>query len=30
MITVIDIAWGTAQGVFAGLYIFWLTKVIGG
>jgi uncharacterized membrane protein len=25
-ITVIDIAWGTAQGLFAGLYVFFLTR----
>jgi uncharacterized membrane protein len=25
-ITVVDIAWGTAQGIFAGLYVFYLTR----
>jgi uncharacterized membrane protein len=25
-ITVIDIAWGTAQGFFSGLYVYYLTK----
>jgi len=25
-ITVIDIAWGTAQGFFSGIYVFYLTK----
>ncbi len=25
-ITVIDIAWGTAQGLFSGIYVFYLTK----
>ena len=25
-ITVIDIAWGTAQGLFAGFYVFFLTR----
>ncbi|MFO7666979.1 MAG: DUF2177 family protein [Desulfobacterales bacterium] len=25
-ITIIDIAWGTAQGFFAGLYVYYLTK----
>ncbi len=25
-ITIIDIAWGTAQGVFAGFYVFYLTR----
>jgi uncharacterized membrane protein len=25
-ITIIDIAWGTAQGFFSGIYVFFLTK----
>ena len=25
-ITVIDIAWGTAQGIFAGIYVYYLTR----
>jgi len=25
-ITIIDIAWGTAQGFFAGIYVYFLTK----
>lgn len=25
-ITVIDIAWGTAQGIFSGFYVFYLTR----
>ncbi|MDA3832699.1 MAG: DUF2177 family protein [Spirochaetales bacterium] len=25
-ITVVDIAWGTAQGIFAGIYVFYLTR----
>ncbi len=25
-ITIIDIAWGTAQGFFAGVYVYFLTK----
>jgi uncharacterized membrane protein len=25
-ITIIDIVWGTAQGVFAGFYVFYLTR----
>jgi uncharacterized membrane protein len=25
-ITIIDIAWGTAQGFFAGFYVFFLTR----
>jgi uncharacterized membrane protein len=25
-ITVIDIAWGTAQGFFSGIYVFYLTR----
>ncbi len=25
-ITIIDIAWGTAQGFFAGIYVFFLTR----
>jgi uncharacterized membrane protein len=25
-ITIIDIAWGTAQGIFAGFYVFYLTR----
>ncbi len=25
-ITVVDIAWGTAQGLFAGVYVFYLTR----
>ncbi len=25
-ITIIDIAWGTAQGLFAGIYVFYLTR----
>jgi len=25
-ITIIDIAWGTAQGFFAGIYVYYLTK----
>jgi uncharacterized membrane protein len=25
-ITVVDIAWGTAQGLFAGFYVFYLTR----
>jgi uncharacterized membrane protein len=26
LITIIDIAWGTAQGVFSGFYVFYLTR----
>lgn len=26
LITVIDIAWGTAQGFFAGVYVYYLTR----
>lgn len=25
-ITIVDIAWGTAQGIFAGIYVFYLTR----
>lgn len=25
-ITVVDIAWGTAQGIFSGIYVFYLTR----
>lgn len=25
-ITIVDIAWGTAQGLFAGFYVFYLTR----
>ena len=25
-ITIVDIAWGTAQGIFAGFYVFYLTR----
>ncbi len=25
-ITIVDIAWGTAQGLFSGVYVFYLTK----
>lgn len=25
-ITVIDIAWGTAQGIFSGIYVYYLTR----
>lgn len=25
-ITIVDIAWGTAQGLFAGIYVFYLTR----
>lgn len=28
-ITVVDIAWGTAQGVFAGLYVYYLQHWLG-
>ncbi|MFO7861295.1 MAG: DUF2177 family protein [Desulfosalsimonas sp.] len=28
-ITVVDIAWGTAQGLFAGFYVFYLTRFFG-
>ena len=26
LISVVDIAWGTAQGLFAGVYVFYLTR----
>jgi len=26
IITVIDIAWGTTQGIFSGIYVFFLTR----
>jgi uncharacterized membrane protein len=26
VITIIDIAWGTAQGFFSGIYVYYLTK----
>ncbi len=26
-VTLIDIAWGTAQGIFAGFYVFYLTRI---
>ncbi len=26
-ITLVDIAWGTAQGIFAGIYVFYLTRI---
>ena len=26
LITVVDIAWGTAQGLFAGIYVYYLTR----
>jgi len=25
-ITIVDIAWGTAQGIFSGFYVFYLTR----
>jgi len=29
LISVVDIAWGTAQGLFAGIYVFYLTRLFG-
>jgi len=29
-ITVVDIAWGTTQGLLAGFYVFYLTRFFGG